>query len=112
MILNHQPESFLGRLRLGVQRRFGATSLLADPWQRAVYDDLQALKPRSLTRTPVSHTRFVVIDTETTGLHAYAGDEIISIALVELHGFKIRWKRWLGSARWSFGSAIRHMAMR
>ncbi|MDH3600797.1 MAG: 3'-5' exonuclease [Candidatus Tectomicrobia bacterium] len=89
MILNQQPESLLGRLRLGVQRQFGATSLLADPWQRAVYDDLRALKPRSITRTPVSRTRFVVIDTETTGLHAYAGDEIISIALVELRGFTV-----------------------
>jgi DNA polymerase-3 subunit epsilon len=89
MIFNPQPESLLGRFRFGVQRRFGATSLLADPWQRAVYDDLRALNPRSLTRTPVSCTRFVVLDTETTGLHAYAGDEIISIALVELCGFQM-----------------------
>ena len=89
MNITHQPESLLGRLRLGVQRRFGATALLTDPWQRTVYDDLRALKPRSITRTPVSRTRFVVIDTETTGLHAYAGDEIISIALVELRGLTV-----------------------
>ena len=89
MTINRVPESLLGRLRLGVQRRFGATSLLVEPWQRAVYDDLRALNPRAITRTPVSRTRFVVIDTETTGLHAYAGDEIISIALIELRGFEV-----------------------
>ncbi len=42
-------------------------------------------RKRILSQT-VGQTRFVVIDTETTGFHAYAGDEIISIALLEYQG--------------------------
>ena len=56
------------------------------PHLQAVYDGVQACRPRPLARLPLATCRFVVIDTETTGFHAYAGDEIVSIALIELQG--------------------------
>ncbi|NIR59676.1 MAG: 3'-5' exonuclease, partial [Gammaproteobacteria bacterium] len=38
--------------------------------------------------------RFVTIDTETTGFHAYAGDEIVSVALLELQGLELTGRRY------------------
>jgi DNA polymerase-3 subunit epsilon len=42
----------------------------------------------------VKETRFVVIDTETTGFHAYADDRIVSIALLEMQGLILTDKRF------------------
>lgn len=36
----------------------------------------------------IANTRFVVLDTETTGFHAYSGDEVIDIAMIELQGLQ------------------------
>jgi len=47
---------------------------------------LKELDLAVLRGTAVADTRFVVIDTETTGFRAYAGDEIVSIAMLEMHG--------------------------
>ena len=44
--------------------------------------------PQQLRQQAIATTRFVVLDTETTGLHAYGGDEIIDIALIELQGLQ------------------------
>ena len=62
--------------------------LLADPQGYAVYLRVRALKPKTLTCLPVEQTRFVVLDTETTGFKVYGGDEIVSIALLEMHGLE------------------------
>ncbi len=44
-------------------------------------------RKRILAQT-VEQTRFVIIDTETTGFGVYAGDEIISVALLEYQGLQ------------------------
>lgn len=78
--------SLLHRLRSGFP--WPAHQRLHDPRLRAVHTCMRACKPAVLTRTPLALSRFVVIDTETTGFHAYAGDEIVSIALIELQGLE------------------------
>ena len=62
--------------------------LLADPRCHAVYTRVRALRPKMLTCLPVEDTRFVVLDTETTGFKVYGGDEIVSIALLEMQGLE------------------------
>lgn len=61
---------------------------LADSESHDVHTRVRALKPRALTCLPVDDTRFVVLDTETTGFKVYGGDEIVSIALLELNGLE------------------------
>lgn len=63
--------------------------LLADPLCHAVHTRVRALKPKTLTCLPVEQTRFVVLDTETTGFKVYGGDEIVSIALLEMRGLEL-----------------------
>ena len=62
--------------------------LLTDPLCYAVHARVRALKPKTLTCLPVEQTRFVVLDTETTGFKVYGGDEIVSIALLEMNGLE------------------------
>ncbi len=48
----------------------------------------ETIARRRRLKRPVAQTRFVVLDTETTGFRAYAGDEIVSIAMLELSGLE------------------------
>ncbi len=47
-----------------------------------------ARQRRALLRRPVERTRFVIVDLETTGLNAYAGDAIVSLAMAEYDGLE------------------------
>jgi DNA polymerase-3 subunit epsilon len=57
-----------------------------DPALAEAYLAHQQYNVGELLQQPLEEARVVVIDTETTGLHAYAGDEIIAIAMIELRG--------------------------
>ena len=59
---------------------------LDNPSLRSIYQHCTTLNPRKLIKQSIAETRFVVIDTETTGFQAYSDDEIVSVALLELNG--------------------------
>lgn len=70
------------------RKLFGQRGPPADPRLRRLWDACRLTTRRSLLNTPVNQCRFVVMDTETTGFHAYAGDEIVAIALLEYDGLR------------------------
>lgn len=86
------PKETLNRWLTDIQthfkRRNGVEVYLSDPKLTALHYFCMQLDSQALTKQPVEQTRFVVIDTETTGLQAYSGDEIISISLLEMQGLK------------------------
>ena len=45
-------------------------------------------KTRKIKQQKIVNTRFIVLDTETTGLQVYGGDEVIDIAMIELQGLE------------------------
>lgn len=86
---SEQLNELFGRIHAGLRRTLKKGALLSDPAMMQLHDRLLALDPKQLTQQSLEKTRFVVIDTETTGLHAYAGDEICSISLIEIQDMEI-----------------------
>ena len=75
------------RLRRGLRTR-SAAGVHDDPSLQRLRQRCRSLTPRTIVTQPVGQARFVSVDTETTGLHAYAGDEIVAVALLELKGLE------------------------
>ncbi|MCB1857296.1 MAG: 3'-5' exonuclease [Gammaproteobacteria bacterium] len=86
---NEEFGQIISRIQAGFRRTLRNGVLLADPNMRELQRRLLSMEPKRLSQKSLMDTRFVVIDTETTGLRAYGGDEICSIALLEIEGLKI-----------------------
>jgi DNA polymerase-3 subunit epsilon len=84
--VSEEFREMLGRIHTGFRRALNKGALLAEPRMRELHHRLINFNANEILHQPVDESRFVVIDTETTGFKAYAGDEICSIALIELQG--------------------------
>ncbi|MDZ7749039.1 MAG: 3'-5' exonuclease [Halofilum sp. (in: g-proteobacteria)] len=81
-----RPASELAQRARAAANRLLRKDALAE--RRAVHDRCVGLDTRALLATPVAEARFVVLDLETTGFAAYAGDEIVQAALLEYRGLE------------------------
>ena len=84
--MSEEIREILGRIHAGFRRALNKGALLAEPRMQQLHQRLVSFKANDILHKLVAESRFVVIDTETTGFKAYAGDEICSIALIELQG--------------------------
>jgi len=91
------PDNLADRLAgvaAALRQRCGAVAGGDDPRIIPLVLRLNELDLAALRSTSVADTRFVVIDTETTGFRAYAGDEIVSIAMLEMQGTTLTGRRY------------------
>ncbi len=86
---NEELGQIIGRIHAGFRRTLRNGALLADPSMRQLQQRLLSLESKRLSQKSLMETRFVVLDTETTGLRAYGGDEICSIALLEIEQMQL-----------------------
>jgi DNA polymerase-3 subunit epsilon len=84
--VSEEFREMMGRIHAGFRRALNKGVLLNEPRMRQLHDQLVNFNANDILHKSVAESRFIVIDTETTGFKAYAGDEICSIALIELEG--------------------------
>jgi len=85
---------WLTNIQTHLKRRKGVDKYLSNPKFKALHDYWVQLDVQALGTQPIAETRFVVIDTETTGLRAYSGDEIVSICMLEMQGLKLTGQKY------------------
>ncbi len=88
-MFNESFKQFYTELQIHFKRLKGLNKCLADFQLQALHNLCVQLDVTAINTQLVNQTRFVVIDTETTGLHAYSGDEIISICMLEMQGLTL-----------------------
>ena len=76
-------------LRRRIEKKLAHDQRALDVFRACHQCDLGQIKQQH-----ISNARFVVLDTETTGFHAYGGDEIIDIAMLELQGLEQTGRRY------------------
>lgn len=64
----------------------GSKGMPDDPRLQAIYQTYKEYATKQILSQSIEDTRFVILDTETTGFQVYAGDEMISIAMLEYQG--------------------------
>lgn len=74
--------------RCHIKGRLAGPERLDDPHLKSLHQRCLAHDFKGILAQPLEQTRFVVVDTETTGFHAYGGDEIVSVALIEQQGLE------------------------
>ncbi len=72
----------------------GVEKYLSNPNFKNLHDLFAQLDVQTIGTQLINDTKFVVIDTETTGLRAYSGDEIISICMLEMQGLKLTGQKY------------------
>ena len=69
-----------------LQNLVGKKSLPDDPRMARLCEKFRRQNKKQILAQTIEESRFVVMDTETTGFHVYAGDEMISISMLEYKG--------------------------
>lgn len=69
-----------------LQKLVGKNTLPDDPRLASICENFNCQNTKQLLSRTIEDSRFVIMDTETTGFHVYAGDELISIAMLEYQG--------------------------
>lgn len=71
-----------------LQKLVGKNAQPDDPRLVKICETFRRQNAKKILAKTIEETRFVVLDTETTGFHVYAGDEIVSIAMLEYEGLE------------------------
>lgn len=78
-----------------LQRLVGKNSLPDDPRLAKICEKFHHQNKKQLLAQTIEDSRFVIMDTETTGFHVYAGDEMISIAMLEFEGLNATGREYI-----------------